>query len=317
MNMRSIFNNFKVAVCIITFNRPSGLERLLISLQELHFLHMKEPNWKIIIVDNDPTMPNQSLIDSFRKIFNVPIYYEKEKTRGIASARNRCVELAVDVDFIAFVDDDETVSSTWLDELLLTQTTYNADVVLGPVIINFEEPPPAWFIRGKFLEREKHATGDDLNFAYTGNVLIKKKWLTMIAGPFNEKLNLSGAEDSLFFRQIYQLGAKIIWSNEASIIEIYPPERTTIRYLTKRKFRIGNTRTQINILLDTSWKTLIFRVVLWGFQIFKSLLLLVPMLIKDGFVGFLKVWFNFCEGLGGLLGMLGIRYKIYNRVKDE
>jgi len=313
MNMRSIFNNFKVAVCIITFNRPSGLERLLISLQELHFLHMKEPNWKIIIVDNDPTMPNQSLIDSFRKIFNVPIYYEKEKTRGIASARNRCVELAVDVDFIAFVDDDETVSSTWLDELLLTQTTYNADVVLGPVIINFEEPPPAWFIRGKFLEREKHATGDDLNFAYTGNVLIKKKWLTMIAGPFNEKLNLSGAEDSLFFRQIYQLGAKIIWSNEASIIEIYPPERTTIRYLTKRKFRMGNSRGYTDIFLNPTWKSYFSR----GFKgigiILRGIVCFIPRIFTKGFVGFIKSYLDICEGVGSLLGMVGLHYKIYNR----
>ena len=66
--------------------------------------------------------------------------YVHEPRPGISHARNRGVAEAKG-DFVAFIDDDELPAPNWLESLLLTQRTYRADVVLGPVRPVFDRPP--------------------------------------------------------------------------------------------------------------------------------------------------------------------------------
>jgi glycosyltransferase involved in cell wall biosynthesis len=54
-------------------------------------------------------------------------------------------------DFIAFIDDDEFPADDWLIQLRATCDRYKAAGVLGPVRPHFDEPPPAWIIKGGFL----------------------------------------------------------------------------------------------------------------------------------------------------------------------
>jgi len=308
--------NNKVAICIITFHRTLGLKRLLESLQELQLNHLNVPDWKIIIVDNDPTMPNQGLINSYEPNFRAHIIYDKEETRGIASARNRCVELADDVDFVAFVDDDEVVDPSWLDELLLAQQTYNADVILGPVIPVYHNTSPRWFLTGRFLDRKRFNDGDELFTANSGNVLIKREWLYAIKGPFDERFNLTGGEDSLFFFQIHQLGAKIVWSNAPAIHEIVSRERVKSTYLIGRAYRVGSNRSRIEFILNASFKTILMRCIKGSYHILKGLFLLLPFLIQYRYTGLMKSFLFVSEGIGEILGFLGFQQKHYRKVNE-
>ena len=104
------------------------------------------------------------------------------------------------MDFIAFLDDDETADANWLAELVRVQRVTGADVVTGTVLPVFEVDPPGWAVEGSFFERPRFATGTELTYARTGNVLIAAH--VMPAGdpaPFNEAMVLTGGSDTHFF----------------------------------------------------------------------------------------------------------------------
>ena len=128
----------KVAVCIATYKRPNGLLRLLESLQKQCFKKVHSPDWTITIVENDIEAMSRTIVNDFANKCSVPINYSVEPKRGIASARNTAVQMAGEVDFIAFIDDDEIAESCWLDELLFVQSLYSVDIVKGPVIPRFD-----------------------------------------------------------------------------------------------------------------------------------------------------------------------------------
>ena len=69
------------------------------------------------------------------------LVYAVEPRRGIPFGRNTAVRTAGDVDFVAFLDDDETADPAWLVELLRVQRTTGADVVTGTVLPVFEAGP--------------------------------------------------------------------------------------------------------------------------------------------------------------------------------
>ena len=132
-------------------------------------------------------MTSKEFVDGIKNSFSIPIIYGVEPEREIASARNRAVQLAGNVDFIAFIDDDEVADGRWLDELLAAQEKFGVDVVNGPVLPRFEQEVPPWVVRGRFYNRRRFPTGTLINWANTGNVLIKTSWLHAIPGPFKRQ----------------------------------------------------------------------------------------------------------------------------------
>src|SRR5690606_359612 len=108
-----------VALCIVTCRRPDGLRRLLLALNSLKFREWCRPNIRVIVVDNDPESRSIELCRSLAPDLRWPVTATTEPRRGIPFARNTALKVAgTDVDFVAFVDDDEVPDPHWLDELL-------------------------------------------------------------------------------------------------------------------------------------------------------------------------------------------------------
>ena len=312
--MGEISKPIRVAICVVTYKRPLGLKRLLRSLQDLKFYKSNSPDLQIVVVDNDDSNPVEEVVYSLEKDFSIPVNYEIESKRGIASARNRAVQLADEMDFIAFIDDDEVADPRWLDELLDTQKTFGADVVNGPVIPRFEQPAPAWVLRGGFYNRRRLPTGTKVTWANTGNVLIKARWLRAVPGPFNEKLNLSGGSDTLLFSQVYRLGAKMVWSDEAIVGEFNPPSRVSANWILRRAFRGGVFNSVWEILLDASLIVKMIRAVKSIIHILFGFVILIPALIFRGYAGFIRSLMYISQGMGEISGILGISYKEYKHI---
>lgn len=306
----------KIAVCISTYNRPLGLERLLISLSRLEFNKTPTPNWWIVVADNNTNMPVKGLIDSIRLDFPVVIQYGLEPRKGIPSARNLAVKLAGEVDFIAFIDDDEVAAPNWLDELLYVQNLYHADVVRGPVIARFEEKEPQWVKKGGFYERPRYSTGTTLEYIAlaTGNVLIKHKWLQIVHGPFDEDMNLSGGSDTLFFAQISKLGAKFFWADTACVWEYQPPSRVSARWLIMRSFRTGIATSIVHRKVFKSFMTIMIRILKSIIRFLIGVFLLIPLSFIYGFAGTIRGLRMITQGCGEIGGFLGIRYLEYKNV---
>lgn len=297
-----------VCICIATFRRSAGLSRLLCSLSKLTFRKSGKVLVRLAVADNDANGSALLTVQEAGRYLKVPIYYEIEPTRGVSFARNRAVHMAGECDYVAFVDDDEFVETSWLDELLNVQAVYNADVVLGPVLPAFDYEPPAWILKGRFFERPRHATGTLVDYGRTGNALVAKEALDRIPGPFDPAFALSGAEDTLLFKRLLDSGARIVWSDEALVTEINSASRNAW-WLLKRAFGSANAYVFCQRALGVNrarWVSAIKGLALTA----AGTVALVPSLV----FGFDKtVWAcaRVAKGLGHLTGAFSARHERY------
>lgn len=240
----------RVAVCVITFQRPRALRRLLGELRRLEFAE-PAPYLRLVVVDNDPAESARSICEVAASELPWPLDYLVEPQPGIAPARNTAIRAALeDAAWIAFIDDDETPTPRWLAEALATQRACRADVVAGPAMARYETPVASWISRGRFFDRPRRPTGSSIRWAATCNVLIRAAILRESGLRFDERFALTGGSDTHFFRRLSRRGYKLVWADEAVVHEHIPASRATVRWLVQRAFRTGNSMGRIDRDLD-------------------------------------------------------------------
>lgn len=227
----------RVAICICTYKREALLSELLDAVGRLTFRKVRAPQIEVVVVDNDEFSSAQGVCGS--AVIPWPVRYVVEPGRGITYARNRAIEEAGPVDFLAFIDDDEVPSTEWLDELLSAQDTFAADVVSGAVLPKYAPGTADWVMTGGFFGSRRLATGATRNTCATNNVLIGTHVLRAVHG-FDHSFALSGAEDTDFFLRVTRAGYKIVWSQEAVVFETVPTNRATVRWILRRDYQTGN-----------------------------------------------------------------------------
>src|SRR3954463_9817131 len=129
----------QIAICIPTYRRPLLLKKLVLSISKCDIDASLIKDFTIIIVDNDDCKTAISVVDELKEelhSFTNKITYVNYPVKGLSNVRNELIRnaLLLNPDYIAFVDDDEYVSTEWLNELVKTITVNKADIVLGPVI---------------------------------------------------------------------------------------------------------------------------------------------------------------------------------------
>lgn len=239
-----------IAICVATYKRPKMLEKCLSAINHLQ----QHDNYEliIIIVDNDIETSGRTTVEKAQQEYTKDIHYSVEAKRGIASARNRMLDEAMNhkSDLIAFLDDDEFPETNWLVKLLLTLEQHKADVVTGPVISLNEEGANVSTTEGKYL------TGSTPRKVSTNNVLFKSSLINKDMLRFDLKLNFTGGEDFDFFDRSLNKGNVHVWANDAVVYETIPKSRTTTKYLFFRHFTgaINNVmQYKMNHGLFKSW----------------------------------------------------------------
>ena len=234
-----------ICVCICTYKRLSYLERLLSELarQETE----DRFTYSIVVADNDHLQSAQPVVLAFAETSSIQTNYCVEPRQNISLARNKAVE-QVEGDFIAFIDDDEYPTSSWLLTLFVACERYKVDGVLGPVKPSYEIKPPAWVVQGKFYERPSYPTGFVIDWreGRTGNVLLKKHLFAEAVPPFRPDL-LTG-EDQDFFRRMIGKGFVFSWCQEAVAYEVVPASRWKRSFMLRRALLRG----KISLIHPTS-----------------------------------------------------------------
>lgn len=280
----------RIAICICTYKRPAMLRRLLSFL----------PDAPVIVVDNDAARSAESVCADFN------VTYACEPRRGISHARNTALRLAQGAELIACIDDDEYPSSGWLPELLKCQERFDADIVIGPVLPEFNPSTPGWIKEGGFFSRPRYDTGASIPLPYSSNMLIHKR-VIVHDEVFNPDYGLTGAEDTDFFMRVRRRGARIVYSNEAIAYETIPLERCSPRYLRRRAFAGGSNFTAITVSRGTSR---IMRGVKAIARIGLGVSLLPFTAMRDK-AKFISAQQHIWKGLGTLSALLGQRYLFY------
>lgn len=231
----------RICLGVCTYQRPVMLMRCLNSL-----IRMEAPadcQLDIVVVDNNPGAYEQKLVSDYA---GYRVHYVHEPRRGIPQARNAILDKAkaLGATWIAMLDDDQRVSSWWLNEMWLSAKAKEADVVEN--CVNFEFPKP--LSRWAFPKQRDHDWSYNRKHAATNGVLFRAD-MASADGPlrFDEQFGLTGGEDGDFFwRAHHHCGAYIIRTPLAVSTEIVPESRLTFGAQVWRAYWIAAIGTRQN-----------------------------------------------------------------------
>ena len=303
----------KINICICTYKRPKLLTNCLESLATIVVPSGTEVT--VTVIDNDQTRSAELTVTKFIETFPFNIYYHCESKRGIPCARNRAVVETHQLgsDYLVFIDDDEWVEPLWLDILYTYCKNQGGDVVVsGSVISELPDGTPEHIRR--FFNRKQKSTGTLLGQCATNNVLIPIHVTKSLGLRFDELNPLAGGEDIRFFYKAVQAGVAIKKCREALVHESIPENRTTLRWLSSRKFSGGITiawrekqQGYSNFSIVTSS---IFKLAIDLFT--AGIMLLLGKKHKRS-----RHWLRACRSLGILSGVFGLKVDSYKNIDGQ
>jgi glycosyltransferase involved in cell wall biosynthesis len=303
----------RIAVCVLTYLRPVGLERVLRELDRL--LVPDDVEIRVFVVDNDPERSAEAAAEAHARSSPFAVSYVHEPTRGISSGRNASIDAARawGADALCFIDDDEWPEPDWLVELLATARRTGADVVTGPVFPAFDEPPPSWIAEGGYFERPRHDHDGLIDYATTSSVLIDMHCFDGRSEPFDVEFGLSGGSDTHFFAELHDAGGRIAWCDRAHVHEAIPSSRVSASWLLRREYRRGQTMSRSLRRRDPRLVRYVRRVANATIQVMSGVVVLVAGLPFGR-----ARWFRGAKmivlGAGMVTGLVSSGYQEYRRI---
>jgi succinoglycan biosynthesis protein ExoM len=231
----------RVDICICTYRRPE-LEDALLSLAAMRPL--EGARVRVIVADNDDVPSARDRVYRLASLLPFEISYVHCPASNISIARNACLDLAAG-NFLAFVDDDETVAPDWLAVLLRCAADTGAEAVLGPVRAVYAEDAPRWMKRGDFHSTRPVWVDGEIRTGYTCNLLLARSSPRLAGRRFNLALGRTGGEDTEYLTHLHRAGGAIAFAPRALVFEKVPADRARFPWLAKRRFRMGQTHGRI------------------------------------------------------------------------
>jgi glucosyl-dolichyl phosphate glucuronosyltransferase len=134
-----------VSVVISTFNRVLSLAETLQSLRQQ--LIPADVDYEVIVVDNNCSDRTRAFVEDLIARGFSRLRYCFEPRPGVSHGRNTGIA-AARAPIIAFTDDDNDVSPTWVATLkALLDAHPDVDVLGGPILPHWPSQPPAWLDR--------------------------------------------------------------------------------------------------------------------------------------------------------------------------
>ncbi len=303
---------YNISICIPTYKRTLMLEKLILSITQCNLNKALIKDINIIIVDNDIDKSAEKITHELEKRLYSTIYklyYYNYPIKGLSNVRNELINkaLLMKPDFLIFVDDDEFVTSEWLNELVKTIINTKGDMVTGPVMPVFNNKVSKYI--SCWFERLSHNDNQKINSIASGNLIIKVESLLKYKIWFDKRFNKTGSEDSYFGKQMMEQGATAYWAGKAVAYENISENRANLKWLIQRWYRGSITYTYI-LNLEKKYLKILQKTVTNIFYIFIGIIaiLILPFPIKKKYWGILKA----TEGIGGVVGLFNIMYEEYN-----
>lgn len=234
----------QVLVAVLTYRRPHLLAPLLAELVRQR--DDVSPDGVIVVVDNDP---GASAADAVAGWAARGVRYVHEPRPGISAARNRALAEAAEADLLVFIDDDELPTDRWLAELTGAWQRWGCAAVAGPVPARLLAPASDWVLGSGVFDRRTLPTGTPVQGAGAGNLLLDVRQVRALGLTFDERLGLTGGEDTLFTHELVHRGGEIRWCDEAEAVESVPAERLTRTWVLRRSFRSAGSLSRTEVRL--------------------------------------------------------------------
>ena len=230
-----------IAISCNTFLRPEILEKTLKSIANLKI--PKGVEIKVLVVDNDANATAKPVIDDIKADFPFEIIYKIEEKRGLANARNRLLQEAINlgVSHIAILDDDDVADENWIKNLVeLYQTQDNAYIISGPEYCCFDGEFPDYLTNNNiFVKKTTKKKGEIRKVCSTHNAMFPLKIVTESNIWFDKSFVFMGGEDGDFFYRAGKAGYTIVFNPDAIVREINGKDRVNVRWILSRNYYNG------------------------------------------------------------------------------
>jgi glycosyltransferase involved in cell wall biosynthesis len=125
--------NIKISVIVPVYNTKDYLERCLNSI-----LNQTLDNIEIVIVNDNSTDESELIIKEFVNKFKNIKYLKNEKNIGVSSSRNKAL-LECNGEYILFVDSDDYLEPSMLEEMYNEAQINNLDIVTCGYFLDYED----------------------------------------------------------------------------------------------------------------------------------------------------------------------------------
>ena len=235
----------RLVLAVPTFRRTPLLAALLPQLAA----QVRElPGWavEVLVVDNDPAGSAAPVVHGSSA------RYVHEPRPGISAARNRALAEAGDADVLVFIDDDELPGPGWLAALTGAWSRWGCAAVTGPVVSQLPAGVDPWVTGSGVFDRLRRPPGALLRGAATNNLLLDLVRVRALGLRFDDRLGLTGGEDTAFTHSLVHAGGEIRWCDDAEVLEPVPAPRLTRGWVRRRSFRSGSSWSRAEVLLAGS-----------------------------------------------------------------
>ena len=263
------------SVIIATYNRESLLASCLSSMAEQEF----NGSYEVLVVDDGSTDGTEGMVADLLHRYPVPLFYFRQKNRGVAAARNKGL-IQARGEVIAFLDDDHVATKTWLQDI--SRSLEDREVggvsgrgrsVAGPEMISK-------YLCFHRMHEAPQIEGGEVLHLVTGNSAFRREVVEK-AGPFDEAFNsffkgiAPGGEDTEFSIRIRKVGYRLAYDPRA-VTDHH--QKTSFKVVMKERFNFGVNRvlwffmegrsiSLLSVIGHIFW--MIFSLVKWPFHLWR------------------------------------------------
>ncbi len=238
---------------------------------------------------------------------------------GISSVRNAILDHCFnqcEATFCVMVDDDELVSSNWLNGFLALYKETDADLIGGLKVPLFEMPPESWMINSDVFFYQPYSESGRCNrLVSTDNLFLTQSFYIKQDKPeFDLSFNLTGGGDTEFLERVKRSGARLAFATEALSYEYIPIARMNLQWAKDRSYRIGVGLARTYLLHFTRFEVLLQIIKLISIMLISSTLCLVFIRNKKSNVFF---YLTFLKQKGKLESFFGKRVFPYKKRHND
>ncbi len=222
-----------VTVAIPTYRRPLELRRCLDSLAAMD--QGPDGCWiETLVIDNEGSDETNRIVTEFAAALpGLRLVVEAET--GVVAVRNRSVAEAVGT-WMACIDDDMTVSRSWLADLVADSERYGrVSAVVGECLTEYHADVDRSIRDSRVLEYRQWPPGTAIDTLRMGNCLLRVDDLPN--PPFASAFARLGGEDHHLGRMLAQKGRVI--ASRAVATEWITPDHVDDRAMRLRARRFG------------------------------------------------------------------------------
>lgn len=237
----------ELSIIISTYNNAASLLRTLDSVAKQDY---DKNEWECVVVNNNSTDDTAARVATFiEEHSDLNIRLVEESQQGLSFARNRGIAESKG-QFVAFIDDDETINEGFVSAYIDIFHNHGAFVAAGKLKVCYDSKRPKWM--SHYTEKMIANPFDLGNSVITitrtitptgGNMAFNREVFNLYGG-FDTDLGrkggeLFGGEENDIFARIRDLGERVFYTPNAIAYHHIADRKLTAEYFDKLSYGVG------------------------------------------------------------------------------